>query len=64
MVTASRVRGLKSFGGLALLVSFVASVSLGVLAVQERSFAALWLTPDQRGRLAYEERDFPSAADN
>ena len=63
MVTTSRAPGQIGLGGLMLLMSVVASVSLGILAVREGSFAALWLTPDQRGRFAYEALDFPGAAE-
>jgi Ca-activated chloride channel family protein len=57
---AQRIRGL---GSQAVLVSVVAALSLGIPAWQERSFAALWLTPDQWGRLAYEGLDFVGAAE-
>jgi len=64
MVTLLGVRRLVGFGGLSLLVSLVAFVTLAALGVQENSFAALWLTPDQRGRFAYEDLDFPGAAEH
>jgi Ca-activated chloride channel family protein len=63
MVTASRARGLQGFAGQVLLLTALAALSLGTLAWQQRSFAALWLTPDQQGRLAYEGLDFPGAAE-
>jgi len=55
----SRLGGL---GGSALLVSAVFVLAIGVLSIRENAFEALWLTPDQQGRLAYEAFDFHRAA--
>jgi Ca-activated chloride channel family protein len=63
MVSTPGTRRLPGIGGLILLVCVLAVLSLGVLAWQGRSIAALWLTPDQWGRRAYEDLDFPGAAD-
>jgi len=62
MVKESFAQRFRGFGNQALLVSTLAGLLLGVLAWQERSFAALWLTPDQQGRVAYERLDFLVAA--
>ncbi len=45
------------------IVTAVAAASLVVLAQRHGGFTALWLTPDQQGRLAYENRQFSAAAD-
>ena len=45
------------------IVTAVAAVALVVLAERRGDFTALWLTPDQRGRLAYENKEFSAAAD-
>ena len=44
-------------------VTAVAAVALVVLAERRGDFTALWLTPDQQGRLAYENKEFSAAAD-
>lgn len=62
MVKGSRPEKRMGFAGLVLVVSVLAALSLGALAWRERSFASLWLTPDQRGRLAYQGLEFPEAA--
>ena len=45
-----------------LFVTLVAGTVLGSLAWQRSGFVALWLTPDQQGRRAYEALDFAAAA--
>ena len=45
------------------IVTAVAAVALVVLAERRGDFTALWLTPDQQGRLAYENKEFSAAAD-
>lgn len=45
------------------LVTTMMLVALGWQAYQTPTFADLWLTRDQQGRLAYEARDFPQAAE-
>lgn len=62
MVTASKSRKIRNFGGQTLLVSALTVMVFGVLTWQERSFAAMWLTPDQQGRRAYEGLEFAAAA--
>ncbi|MFT5041261.1 MAG: Ca-activated chloride channel family protein [Hyphomicrobiaceae bacterium] len=63
MVMKSAAQQFRTLGSQAMLVSVLAALSLCVLTWQERSFAALWLTPDQWGRLAYEKLDFAGAAE-
>lgn len=46
-----------------LIVTALAAGALAVLADRAGGFEALWLTPDQRGRLAWEAREFSQAAD-
>ena len=41
----------------------VTAVALVVLAERRGDFTALWLTPDQQGRLAYEHKQFSTAAE-
>ena len=45
------------------IVSALAAVALVVSAERDSGFTALWLTPDQQGRLAYEKREFSAATD-
>ena len=45
------------------IVTALAAVALVVLAERRDSFMALWLTPDQQGYLAYEEKEFAAAAE-
>jgi Ca-activated chloride channel family protein len=46
-----------------IVVTALAAGSLAVLAERSGDFRALWLTPDQQGRLAYEDMVFSAAAD-
>ena len=46
-----------------LIVTALAIGALAVLADRTGSFKALWLTPDQQGHLAWEDREFSQAAD-
>jgi Ca-activated chloride channel family protein len=46
-----------------LLITAAAIVALLALGLRSGDFASLWLTPDQRGRLAYERKDFAGAAE-
>ncbi len=41
----------------------VAAVSVALAGWRAGDFAALWLTPDQQGRMAYERRDFSTAGE-
>lgn len=43
--------------------TFAAGVAIAVLSLEFDDPLSLWLTPDQRGRLAYEDLDFAAAAD-
>lgn len=45
------------------IVTVLAVIGLAVLAAHGGDFTALWLTPDQQGRLAYENKEFAAAAD-
>ncbi len=45
------------------IVTAVAAAALVVLAERRGDFTALWLTPDQQGRLAYEDKQFSTAAE-
>ncbi len=45
------------------IVTAVAAVALVVLAERHGGVTAVWLTPDQQGRLAYENKQFSAAAD-
>ncbi len=45
------------------VVTALAGGALVVLAERGGDFTALWLTPDQQGRLAYERKEFSEAAD-
>ena len=45
------------------IVTAVAAAALVVLAERRGDFTALWLSPDQQGRLAYENKEFSAAAD-
>ena len=45
------------------IVTALAAAALAVLAERGGDFAALWLTPDQQGRLAHEKKEFSAAAD-
>jgi Ca-activated chloride channel family protein len=45
-----------------VLISVLTLAVLGVQTWRAGSFLALWLTPDQQGRLAWERRDFDGAA--
>lgn len=44
------------------LVSLLAVASLAVLTWRNGDFTSLWLTADQRGWLAYNDKDYPQAA--
>ena len=55
----SRVKTGMSVGAATL----AAGVVIAVLSVRAGDPLSLWLTPDQRGRLAYEHLDFAAAAD-
>ncbi len=44
-------------------VLVLAAAALAVLAERTGDFTTLWLTPDQQGFLAYEDKEFSSAAD-
>ncbi len=46
-----------------LIVTALAIGALAVLSDRASDFKALWLTPDQQGRLAWEDREFSQAAD-
>lgn len=45
------------------LVSLFAVLLLGVLAWRNADFASLWLTPDQRGWFAWEDKEYQRAAE-
>lgn len=45
------------------IVTGLAAAVLGWLAYQAEEPIPLWLTPDQRGRLAFEDKEFSAAAD-
>lgn len=45
------------------LVTVVAAAALGWLIHRTEEPVTLWLTPDQRGRLAFEDKEFSAAAD-
>ena len=45
------------------IATVLATAVLAALAERGGEFAALWLTPDQQGRLAYEKKEFSAAAD-
>ncbi len=45
------------------IVTALAAVALAVLAERRGGVTALWLTPDQQGRLAYENNEFAAAAE-
>ena len=51
------------FGSQAGAVTVVAVLVLIIMDIRNPDPAGLWLTPDQRGRLAYEDRRFADAAD-
>ncbi len=62
MVGVSRMKApssVQAFG----LVTLAAALTLGILWWRADSFASLWLTADQRGRVAYERKDFAGAAE-
>ncbi len=44
-------------------VTVLGAIALGVAGWRAGDFSALWLTPDQQGRLAYENLEFSEAAD-
>jgi len=44
------------------LVTLMAMLLLVVLMLRSADVMSLWLTPDQRGRLAYERKDYATAA--
>ena len=46
-----------------LLVTLLALIAFGAATWQTGSFPALWLTPDQQGRWAYDRLEFSTAAD-
>ena len=45
------------------VVTALGAIALGVAGWRTGDFSALWLTPDQQGRLAYENLEFAEAAD-
>ena len=45
------------------LVTIVALIACGVSTWQTGSLVALWLTPDQQGRWAYDRLEFSAAAE-
>ena len=45
------------------VVTVLGAIALGVAGWRTGDVAALWLTPDQQGRLAYERLEFAAAAD-
>lgn len=45
------------------IVTALAAVALAVLAKRGGDFTSLWLTPNQQGRLAYEDKELSAAAD-
>ncbi len=45
------------------IVTAVAVVVLVVLSERAGNFTSLWLTPNQQGRLAYDDKEFSAAAD-
>ena len=49
------------FGAALTLITFVAGVALAWQGWRAGDFVSLWLTPDQRARLAYEKLEFPEA---
>ena len=53
---------MKLFTQLAV-VTVLGAMALGVAGWRTGDFSALWLTPDQQGRLAYEDREFSAAAE-
>lgn len=57
MVSRSKTR--MSIGALTL----TAGIVIAVLSIERGDPLSLWLTPDQRGRLAYENLEFSAAAD-
>jgi Ca-activated chloride channel homolog len=44
------------------LITLLAVLLIGVLTWRNADFVSVWLTPDQRGRLAYEAKEFSVAA--
>jgi Ca-activated chloride channel family protein len=53
---------MKLFTQLAV-VSALGAIALGIESRRSGDFSALWLTPNQQGRLAYENLEFSDAAD-
>lgn len=53
----------KKLGMQLLIVTAIAAATLGWLYNRTEEDITLWLTPDQRGRLAYENREFSEAMD-
>jgi len=45
------------------VVTVLGAIALGMAGWRASDFSALWLTPDQQGRLAYENLEFSDAAD-
>ncbi len=45
------------------IAAAIALVALGFAWYRSGDFVSLWLTADQRGRMAYEDKDFPAAAE-
>ncbi|GMR17428.1 MAG: hypothetical protein BMS9Abin32_527 [Gammaproteobacteria bacterium] len=45
------------------IATCVAVIALGIAGWRSGDFVALWLTPDQQGRIAYESLDFAAAAE-
>jgi Ca-activated chloride channel family protein len=54
-------RGALRFGAALVLITVVAAAALAWQGWREGDFVSLWLTPDQRARLAYENLEFPQA---
>jgi Ca-activated chloride channel family protein len=54
-------RGALRFSAALVLITVVAAAALAWQGWREGDFVSLWLTPDQRARLAYENLEFPQA---
>jgi Ca-activated chloride channel family protein len=61
VMRAHSQRGSIRFGAALVLITFVAGVALAWQGWRAGDFVSLWLTPDQRARLAYEKLEFPEA---
>lgn len=60
----ARARWPSGFPRFFLLATLIACTVLGLLAWRGGDFMALWLTPDQQGRRAYEALEFAAAANH